>query len=299
MGNEWKAGEKMEKKYMERLVGKYCKIVTKEPGEERASVVTGILEDVDYKDGFVMINSKQGLGCLRINTIVAIKPGRIKPIENDKHKKSLKDDKKGMVGIGTLIIFIAMVLVAAVAASVLIQTSQTLQQRAYKVSGETIQEVSSGIRIDDITGYTNTNQTYIEYMAMIIAPRAGSQYIDLQNVVVTIQLDNYTVLEFDSNVIAGNVSSDGVFHTLNYTDLTSTNYGVIVIHDADNSITGTYGMNVGDSAFIIINLSASVHNSGAGPRKDLQGTVMPEIGMSAVYYVRTPAVFEQRIIQLY
>ena len=49
----------MEKKYMERLVGKYCKIVTKEPGEERASVVTGTLEDVDYKDGFVLVDSEQ------------------------------------------------------------------------------------------------------------------------------------------------------------------------------------------------------------------------------------------------
>ena len=60
---------------MERLIGKYCKIVTKEPGEEKASVVTGTLEDVDYEDGFVLINSEQGLGCLRINTIIAIKPG--------------------------------------------------------------------------------------------------------------------------------------------------------------------------------------------------------------------------------
>ncbi len=39
----------MVKRYMEKLVGKYCKIVTKEPGEERANVVTGILEDVDTK----------------------------------------------------------------------------------------------------------------------------------------------------------------------------------------------------------------------------------------------------------
>ena len=60
---------------MERLIGKYCKIVTKEPGEEKASVVTGTLEEVDYEDGFVLINSEQGLGCLRINTIIAIKPG--------------------------------------------------------------------------------------------------------------------------------------------------------------------------------------------------------------------------------
>jgi len=65
----------MEKKYMERLIGKYCKIVTKEPGEERASVITGTLEDVDYKDGFILVGSEQGLGCLRISTIIAIKPG--------------------------------------------------------------------------------------------------------------------------------------------------------------------------------------------------------------------------------
>lgn len=70
----------MGKKYLERLVGKYCKIVTKEPGEDRASVITGTLEDVDYKDGFILVDSTQGLGCLRINTIVAIKP---------RHKRNL------------------------------------------------------------------------------------------------------------------------------------------------------------------------------------------------------------------
>jgi hypothetical protein len=72
-----KKGEKMEKRYMERLVGKYCKIVTREPGEERANVITGILEDVDYKYGFIVMNSSQGLGCLRIDTIIAIKPSKI------------------------------------------------------------------------------------------------------------------------------------------------------------------------------------------------------------------------------
>ena len=76
----------MEKKYMERLIGKYCKIVTKEPGEDRASVVTGTLEDVDYKDGFILVDSKQGLGCLRINTIIAIKPGRKHLEESEKRK---------------------------------------------------------------------------------------------------------------------------------------------------------------------------------------------------------------------
>ena len=61
---------------MDELKGKYCKIVTREPGADRASVVTGTLQDIDYEDGFILINSDQGLGCLSINTIVAIKPGK-------------------------------------------------------------------------------------------------------------------------------------------------------------------------------------------------------------------------------
>ena len=51
-----------------------------------------------------------------------------------------------------------MVLVAAVAASVIIQTSENLQQRAYAVGKQTIREVSSGIHI---IGFT-TPSAYID-----------------------------------------------------------------------------------------------------------------------------------------
>jgi ribosome maturation factor RimP len=78
----------MEKKHMKRLEGKFCKIVTKEPGEQRASVVTGTIEEVDYEDGFILVESEQGLGALRINTIVAIKPeSRRKRIEKRNLRK--------------------------------------------------------------------------------------------------------------------------------------------------------------------------------------------------------------------
>lgn len=288
----------MEKRYMERLVGKYCKIVTKEPGEDRASVVTGTLEDVDYEDGFILVNSEQGLGCLRINTIIAIKPGHKRKIE-EKHKKSIKDDEKAMIGIGTLIVFIAMVLVAAVAASVLIQTSQTLQQRAYKVGSETISEVSSGIRLDDSIGYTNANKTTVEFVAFVISPRSGSGYIDLENMFVTLKHDNLTVLEFNENLVAAKVSKDGVFHTLDNSQLNSSVYGVIAVHDSDNSISATHGMNVGDSAFVLVNLSATSNNGGLEPRENLAGSIMPELGVEATYDITAPVVFLTRIVDLY
>ena len=80
----------MDRKYMDRLVGKYCKIVTKEPGDQRVSVITGILEEIDHKDGFILIDSSQGLGVLRINTIVAIKPGQNRNLE----KRNFNDEKE-------------------------------------------------------------------------------------------------------------------------------------------------------------------------------------------------------------
>ena len=64
----------MKKNTMDRFIGKYCKIVTKESDEERAHVVTGTVKDVDHNDGFLLVESSQGISCLNIKTIVAIKP---------------------------------------------------------------------------------------------------------------------------------------------------------------------------------------------------------------------------------
>lgn len=55
-------------------IGKYCKIVTKEPGNDKSYVVVGIVKGIDHDTGFIAVESTQGLGCLSIDTILAIKP---------------------------------------------------------------------------------------------------------------------------------------------------------------------------------------------------------------------------------
>ena len=294
----------MEKKYLERLIGKYCKIVTKEPGEERASVVTGILEDVDYKDGFILIDSSQGLGCLRISTVIAIKPGQKRRVE----KRKIKVEEEAMVGIGTLIVFIAMVLIAAVAASVLITTSETLQSRAKTVGTATIREVSAGVAIDSMTGYTNVNKTRIEYLALTIRPRAGSKDIDLGLCTLSVLYDNLTILTLNESLVQNvNTDNKSVFQTpitsgSSYTILDNTSsikFGVIAIHDPDSSIINTNGMNSGDRIIIIVNLSAIITNQGGlPPRESVSGTLTPEIGIMAQYDTTAPAVFSKRIVNL-
>jgi len=295
----------MEKKYMERLVGKYCKIVTKEPGDDRASVVIGTLEDVDYKDGFILVDSEQGLGCLRISTIIAIKPAQ----KHKKHidKKLITEDEQAMVGIGTLIVFIAMVLIAAVAASVLINTSETLQSRAKTVGTSTIREVSAGIAIEQVTGYTNPQKSLIEYLAIQVRPRAGSKDIDLSLCTLSVLHNNLSIIKLNESLVQNvNVDNKSVFHTpivsgSPYTIIENTSqlyFGVIAVHDPDGSILTTHGMNSGDRALIIINLSSILDTGGLEPRKEVSGTLAPEIGIKAEYDVTAPSVFTMRIVKL-
>ncbi len=280
---------------MEKLVGKYCKIVTKEPGEERANVVTGILEDVDYKDGFILVDSSQGLGCLRIDTIIAIKPGKKHRPENT----TIKEDEEAAVGIGTLIVFIAMILVAAVAASVIIQTAENLQQRAYAVGKQTIRDVSSGLQVIEVTGYTDVNKTKIQYLAIAISPRAGSLDIDLNRTLLYLKLNNFSVLSLN---LAQKVSSNGytsIFHALDLGQLNGTNYGIISIHDRDDSIMKTNGMSATDQAIFLVNLSAVLSETGGLlPGEVLEGTLVPDFGGSGVFVAQAPMAFKYQVCEL-
>jgi hypothetical protein len=67
-------GKKMKNKSMNRLIGKYCKIVSREPGDQRAHVVFGKITDIDYELEFLILESDEGTGVINLKTIEAIKP---------------------------------------------------------------------------------------------------------------------------------------------------------------------------------------------------------------------------------
>ena len=93
--------------------------------------------------------------------------------------KILKRKDVGSIGIGAMIVFIAMVLVAGIAASVLIQTSAKLEIQAMQTGQETTDEVSGGIAVYSVIGYTASSSDDISKLAIGVRPRSGSEGIDL------------------------------------------------------------------------------------------------------------------------
>ncbi len=86
------------------------------------------------------------------------------------------------VGIGTLIVFIAMVLVAAIAAGVLIETAGFLQSRADEAGEQSSQQVSDRVQVISETGSVASNS--IEAIDLTVKKAPGSGDIDIDEATI-------------------------------------------------------------------------------------------------------------------
>lgn len=163
------------------------------------------------------------------------------------------------VGIGTLIIFIAMVLVAAVAAAVLIQTSGVLQQKAQQTGKEATAEVSSNLKIVSVVGNV-TGAGAIDQLDVLIEVSAGGNPIDTN----TLKVKYINSNSANFLVLGGNLS-----------------------YDEDRTVDGSDTvLSSGDLGKLTLTLPATLN-----VRESATIQIIPETGTMVIKDVVTPATF--------
>ncbi len=188
-------------------------------------------------------------------------------------RKPVSKDEKGQVGIGTLIVFIAMVLVAAIAAAVLINTAGLLQQRATTTGQEATSQTSTGLQVIGASGTVDSDAKTVTEVNFTVKLRAGSQDINMNN----------TVLSYSDDVTAAEL--------LRYTSANAENYTTSVIQDEDESHPVFNAK--GDTFKVTVNLTG-VRNGTADAADGLpegdQATIrlLPATGSSTMYTINVP-----------
>jgi flagellin FlaB len=101
------------------------------------------------------------------------------------------------VGIGTLIVFIALVLVAAIAAGVLINTAGFLQTQAQSTGEESTEQVSTNLVFLSSTGNVTLDPDGVKKVKTTVQLGPGSNAIDLNDSTISVFTDSGFSAEID------------------------------------------------------------------------------------------------------
>ena len=124
------------------------------------------------------------------------------------------NSKKGAQGIGTLIIFIALVLVAAVAAGVLITTVGKLQGKAEATGIQVQQKLGTGFSVFEVIANSTSDgqiTNAVDTIATSLQLSPGSDAVKLADITVNLITSTgaYSYV-YNSTNTAGSISSFGV-----------------------------------------------------------------------------------------
>ena len=212
-------------------------------------------------------------------------------------------DKNASIGIGSMVLFIAMVLVAGIAASVIIQTMNSMEQQAMKTGQETTEEVSKGITVVGIEGYAPANGN-IDNITITVRTRAGSADINLAEVFIELSNTDYKVImTYDtagSNNWNDSITGVEDVFSVDCFPVAASRFGILVYEDADGSCTETNPViNRGDKVLLCIDTTQSFNASdGINERTDIWGTVCPVQGSPGVIAFTTPSINDNNMYVL-
>ena len=99
---------------------------------------------------------------------------------SDEYQRTHRDREAGSIGIGAMIVFIALILVAAVASTIIIKTAEELQQNAESTSDDTRKEISGKISILQVLVNETGSGTAGNIDSLIVTAKVASGSMDVQ-----------------------------------------------------------------------------------------------------------------------
>ena len=199
-------------------------------------------------------------------------------------KNLLRPDDRAEVGIGTMIVFIATILVAAVAAGVLISTSQKLQSKAFQTGNEAIANVASSLDVRGVDGLRSgtTPTDLVDQFDLTVTLNAGADPVDLSTITI-IYNDGNNLFNLVTCNPGGSVA------------VASTQFATTVIRGSG----GDCGV-VGPGDLVIVHLGLAgaapvpIVAGGVASHTSIQLQVLPRAGVPGVLYFTVPE-FQQNV----
>ena len=199
-------------------------------------------------------------------------------------------NKKAEMGIGTLIIFIAMILVAAIAAGVLLQTASTLQNKALQTGQKSKGQVSTTITPILLFAEDGSDSSVDNfYLKAKLAP--GSDPIKLNELLLSFDLNNASAdLEYRSDSKADNCSygADGFYTASDGTG----NYTVKYLINGSSNKAGY--LQRGDVVQFCFRAPRSINED-----EDISIKLIPKVGTATYIESSTPDIMTDRRIVIY
>ncbi len=188
------------------------------------------------------------------------------------NRRPTEENQEAMMGVGTLIIFIAIILVAAVSAGVFLRTVTLLKQQAEATAEQSVEEVATYLNVRSIYGEADEDRTDIDELKVNLGIGPGSPPQNL----------DFTLIQ---------VVSREEEETLEYGDYTAE--ALLDPHDEFDPDTNPI-IEPGST----IQLTINVEEFELGPQSELELHFTPKHGTTILESFYTPTVYNRDILPL-
>ena len=191
---------------------------------------------------------------------------------------------RGQVGIGTLIVFIAMVLVAAIAAGVLINTAGFLQTKSEQTGEESSAQVSNRVQV--VSGFGSVANEEVDYINLTVMRGSGSDDINLSSATIEWIGPNDAKTLTSGEKSEAIVKKDGsgageAAHAL---------FTVDKIKDPDGSVPV---LNTQDDRFKVIMNTTAISDSRLSEGQEVKLKLTTQYGAVTIYRANVPQSLSQ------